>query len=58
MSLVQEDDVASDIVAADFSELLDLPDLAFSGAEDVTIGTTLPDDPLRPFSPPQLGPTE
>ena len=58
MSEILEEDVAGDLVAADFSQLLDLPDIAFSGAEEVPLGTAASYDALQPLSPSQLEPME
>lgn len=56
MSVYKEEDVASDVVAPDFSELLDLPEIALSGAEDVDvpITATVANEPMPPLSPSQL----
>ena len=58
MPAIQEEDVASDIVAPDFSELLDLPDTTFAGTNDIPLGMTVTSDPLQPFSPSLLEPAE
>ena len=58
MSAIEEEDVASDIVAADFSELLDLPDIAFGAVEDITNDMRLEFDTWQPLSPSGLDSAE
>lgn len=58
MSLNQEDDAVSDLAAPDFSELLDLPDVAFTGVEDLSIDAAVANGSLPPLTPNFLHSTE